>query len=48
MTSSGCEARAINLGNKERENRYFHWWYQRKIEKIFSPIFLDILQENMK
>ena len=33
---SGCEARAINLGKK---NRYFHWWYQCKIEKYFHRYF---------
>ena len=45
---SGCEARAINLGNNKNENRYFHLWYQCKIEKYFLPILLDILPESME
>ena len=36
--SSGCEARAINLGNKH-ENRCFHWCYHCKIEKYFYRYF---------
>ena len=40
---SGCEARAINLGNKNVKIGIFTGG-----EKIFSPIFLDILPQSMK
>ena len=37
---SGCEACAINLGNKNMKIGFFHWCYQCKIEKCFRRYFL--------
>ena len=42
---SGCETRAINLGNENMKHWYFHWWYQYRIQKYFHcyfTIFHDI------
>ena len=46
---SGCEAGAINLGNKNMKNRYFHGWYQCKIEKytLFQKKSVHFLMLNI-
>ena len=44
---SGCEACAINLGNKNVKIGIFTGGTSVR-SKIFSPIFLDILPESMK
>ena len=44
---SGCEARAINLGNKNMKIGIFTGGTSVR-SKIFSPIFPDILPESMK
>ena len=44
---SGCEARAINLGNKNMKIGIFTGDTSVR-SKIFSAIFLDILPESMK
>ena len=44
---SGCEARAINLGNKNMKIGIFTGATSVKSKNI-SPIFLDILPESMK
>ena len=45
---SGCKAREINLGNKNVKIGIFTGGTSVRSKKIFSPIFLDILQESMK
>ena len=44
----GCEAHAINLGNKNMKIGIFTGGTSVRSKNIFLPIFLDILPESMK
>ena len=45
---SGCEARAINLGNKNMKIGIFTGATSIRLKNNFTDIFLDILPESMK